>query len=396
MVIGLVPFAQSPSFKYIRKMSMVQLGEGKSTPLNHQYPMNTSQSGLINEMRNNRTLMEEFGQPVEKKILSGLTRDMMDILMDETASDDTKANLYLNAINRYLTYSGKVNALIPIATMRRKVLKSTPESVGISPQHEYNPSGKHNKPTRDLFSDLVEPIFNEFNREEPVPSTSNVQKPFFFTPARRLAPQEVGREGEDGRGGAPPPPPLPSLAATTKTAEDAATAWGTPRISKIFSESDDSESDDESEAVEFESPESNRLYRKRLQALNEQRATPPETIIEKVVPVHRVKAKKMLSRIVHSVPKSEIDWNNTGHAIINNTAIATPLSQLIQNNLNKPSSKKQLDGSVAFDNILLKYRVMNPSGVAIHPTGGDDDEDNWGDTENKSGSGRNKIVYWEV
>jgi hypothetical protein len=208
MVIALVPFENSPKFNYVRKMSVVPAGYtgamdggGISTPLNHQFPrLNAARNSIFDAMRGDRTIMEEMGQPVEKKILSGLTRDMMEILLDENASDDTKANLYLNAINRYLTYTGKVNSLVPIATVRRKRAKPTPETVGISPQHIYNPIGKV-KPTRDLFEkggmfdDLVRPEFDK------MASTS------FHTPKR-----EGGREGKDGRvggPGAPPPPPPP-------------------------------------------------------------------------------------------------------------------------------------------------------------------------------------------
>jgi hypothetical protein len=407
MVIALVPFENSPKFNYVRKMSVVPAGYtgamdggGISTPLNHQFPrLNAARNSIFDAMRGDRTIMEEMGQPVEKKILSGLTRDMMEILLDENASDDTKANLYLNAINRYLTYTGKVNSLVPIATVRRKRAKPTPETVGISPQHIYNPIGKV-KPTRDLFEkggmfdDLVRPEFDK------MASTS------FHTPKR-----EGGREGKDGRVGGPSPlpshPPAGAEAASgSRGGYDDEEMWEpslfdeSPKSSRETSlhgdDKADSEDSDEGGSISSsssdgeETPE--KLFKRETISRREPAAFTIEDVIGDLHHSHKRRGKSVLKNILAHIPAKELAWSDTGMVILNGTELQVPIASLLQNNLNKSASKKDIAGSTAFDRILLKYRAANPSGVGI-----------FGEETDKSGSGlvaptigQNKILYWET
>jgi hypothetical protein len=409
MVIVLTPYEQAPRFKHIRKMSMQEgygsnIGGGKSTPLSHTYPgMKSARHSIYNSMRDDRGVMEEMQQPLEKRILSALTKDMLDILLDDKADDDVKANLYLNAINRYLTYSGKVNALAPVATMRRRRIKQTPEAQGVSAQHRYqntmpNQQQRDEKQTRDLFTKLPAP-FVEGVRLPGVNPLLRRSQSFTLTPSRLAINRGWGEEGGVGRGEVGvPPSPLPSLPRGPAPPAPAAAAsdemWTKPRDAKKGS--DDSDDDDFNSIVSSDEGDDNdtKQFDAGASTSTALDRYPADSIVSQIVPKHKVRARRAMERIVGLIPAESLNWSKTGQAILNGTLIETPISALLQNSLNKKS--KDMAGSTVFNDLMLQYRILNPSSVdPLQRVRNTDSED---DIVAPTGSGisNRKIVNWEV
>jgi len=123
MVVQLIPFDTENKFKNIRKMSMVnshiQEGGGQLRPLqfpSSHAPVEDKKTFYKNTLVNT-AIQSELGKPINEKIISHLSRDIIDILQDHELNDAQKASNYLQAIKRYLIYQGKLNNLTPVGSI---------------------------------------------------------------------------------------------------------------------------------------------------------------------------------------------------------------------------------------------------------------------------------------
>lgn len=147
MVVQLTPFNidTAGKFKHVRKMAMFNpmqqpqqmlssTGMTGLAPLlpaipwqqqlqQQQQPLPQQQSFLptsqasaadkeqfLKSFLTNKAIQSEMGRPIEDRVTSNLTRDMVDIAHNQELSDYDKTPLFLNALKRYMRYKEKKKA----------------------------------------------------------------------------------------------------------------------------------------------------------------------------------------------------------------------------------------------------------------------------------------------
>ncbi len=122
MVVQLIPFDTENKFKNIRKMAMVNSniqegGQLRTLQFPSSYAPVEDKKSFYKNTLVNTAIQSELSKPINEKIISHLSRDIIDILQDHELNDAQKASNYLQAIKRYLIYQGKLNNLTPVGSI---------------------------------------------------------------------------------------------------------------------------------------------------------------------------------------------------------------------------------------------------------------------------------------
>jgi hypothetical protein len=337
MVIRLIPFNSSDNFKHIKKMAMIdvttqqQRGFG-STPINYNFPTTgapqAEKTQFYNDYLQNVALQSELQKPIEEKIVSKLSQEMIDILQNPSKSDDARVYDYMNAIKRYLYYRNRAYNLAPVAAVNRKRVRIQ-DSQGISPQHKYTPpkkkakAGKRNR----LFLDRDD-VFSSDGEAVGPPGAPGGDSP------RRARGESIINDEDDFK----------SIESKSNFGDDDDDDDDAGLDLGAYNVSDDGDGIDED------------LINK-----DRQRALKVEDIVESVHPSLKPKVKLLLKKILEKVDRKELGWNENNEVIINGTVTqGVSFSNLLQNVVAKERSRKPgLNGFPDLVNILLSNNIIS-------------------------------------
>jgi hypothetical protein len=129
----LVPFeriaekanSETKQFKHVRKMAMFpnsMFGGGGGDMAQSYYTPRippTTVSPYYRDLRETRALRSGLAEPIGQKVLSALSRDIVEIVNDSQSTDEQKASDYMHAIKRYLTFRNKQYSQTPVAETGR-------------------------------------------------------------------------------------------------------------------------------------------------------------------------------------------------------------------------------------------------------------------------------------
>jgi hypothetical protein len=335
--IFLVPFERAiganretqKQFKYVRKMAMfpsAMSGRGVGNMQTSYYTPRepaTNMSPFYRDLREARALKSGLAEPIGQKVLSSLSRDIVEILNDPQANDEQKASDYMHAIKRYLTFRDKLYNQTPVGqTIIGAKTTPTTDFQVVSPEDRYAGTKPRPTPTprRRLF----------------VPGSADAAVPAASAPARA--------------------PGGPAAAAAAGSVRDVDSSLLT-----------DSEDDDDMFGEVFDDAPAAadvpmETARGEPSPVGGSRASIPIDAIVKTMPTRlRLKAASLLTNILAKTDQRILNWTRNNELVIRGRTIpGSNFTELVSNTL-RVDKKKPTTGSRDFLNVLLDAGLITKS-----------------------------------
>jgi hypothetical protein len=352
MVIRLIPFSSADNFKHVRKMAMVEItaptttattqqGFG-STPIGYSFPTrNASQiekTQFYNDYLQNAAVQSELQKPIEEKIITGLSREIIDILQNPAKNDDARVYDYMNAIKRYLYYRNKTYNITPVA------------SISGRKQQQQQPKQKKHVRIQD-YSKGISPQ-EKFKRRAPVRNRSRNQ--LFL---ENDSDDDYGSGGEAAAAGTPPGA-RPGGSPRSGELNSDGDHYRSPKL--VANDGEDSFDLGDFDAENLNADEDGEDEDDYLINVDKQRALKIADIVRNVAPPLKPKVSSLLKKVIDKVDRKELGWNENNEPIINGLLVTgVSLGQLLQNVLVKNKSRKtDLKGFPDIVNVLLSNNII--------------------------------------
>src|SRR6266481_9885366 len=128
MRLQLIPFElianeEKSNLKHVYKMALVPQ---QSPAVGSTMPMMNSATSYNNGLNNSPITVQPS---MDARVLSNLSREIVDILNDSSLNDDQRVSNYIHAIKRYLTFRDKVYNLTPVVSESQPLLTDSKKKI---------------------------------------------------------------------------------------------------------------------------------------------------------------------------------------------------------------------------------------------------------------------------